>query len=85
MPVLEKIEKTVVEGYQKIEKTVVEGYQKIEDGFVEKHLMKKGESVEEAKERFAKDQEIRSEKAKKYANIQNADEIIAMNNKIMMK
>ncbi len=65
MSTLEKIEKAVVEGYKNIEEGVVEGYKKIEDGvvegfekmtdgFVEKHLMKEGETLEEAKERIEK-------------------------------
>lgn len=67
MSTLEKIEKAVVEGYKNIEEGVVEGYKKIEDGvvekfeditdsFIEKHLMKEGETLEEAKERIAKEQ-----------------------------
>ena len=66
MSTLEKIEKAVVEGYKNIEEGVVEGYKKIEDGvvekfeditdsFIEKHLMKEGETLEEAKERIAKE------------------------------
>ena len=60
----EKIAKTVVEGYKKIETGVVEGYKKIETGAVEGFekvtdkcvevlFTKKGETVEEAKERLA--------------------------------
>ena len=75
MSTLEKIEKAVVEGYKKIEDGVVGGYKKIEDGvvdgfnkmadgFVEKHLMKEGETVEEARERIAKEQAARTEKTK---------------------
>lgn len=67
MSILEKIEKTVVDGYQKIEDGVVDGYKKIEnsvvEGFtnvtdkcVEKMFAKDGETVEEAKERLAKGQ-----------------------------
>ena len=80
MSTLEKIEKTVVEGYKNIEDSVVSGYKKIEnsvvgglekmtDAFVEKHLVKEGETVEEAKERIAKEQAERTEKAKNYANV----------------
>lgn len=61
----EKIAQKVVEGYKKIEDGVVGGYKKIEDGVVEgfgkltdacvKTLFaKKGETVEEAKERLAR-------------------------------
>ena len=73
MSTLEKIEKAVEEGYKKIEDGVVGGYKKIEDGvvdgfnkiadgFVEKHLMKEGETVEEARERIEKEQAERAEK-----------------------
>ena len=66
----EKIAEAVVEGYKKIETGVVEGYKKIEDGvvggfnkmadgFVEKHLMREGETVEEARTRLVKEQEER--------------------------
>jgi len=74
MSTFEKIEKAVVDGYKKIEDGVVEGYKKIEDGvvekfeeisdsFIEKHLMKDGETLEEAKERIAKEQAERVEKS----------------------
>ena len=70
MSTLEKIENAVVEGYKKIEEGVVEGYKKIEDGFVEKHLMKEGETVEEARERIAKEQAGRTEKANSHVNVE---------------
>ena len=71
MSKLEKIEKVVVEGYKsvengvvgaykKVEDTVVGAYKKVEDGFVEKHLVKDGETVEEAKERIAAETSNRS-------------------------
>ena len=74
MSTFEKIEKAVVEGYKKIEDGVVEGYKKIEDGvvgifeeisdsFIEKHLLREGETLEEAKERLAKEQAERIEKS----------------------
>ena len=74
MSTYEKIEKAVVEGYKKIENGVVEGYKKIEDGvvgnfnkmadgFVEKHLVREGETVEDAKDRIAKEQSERIEKS----------------------
>ena len=77
---LEKIEKNVVEGYKKIENGVVGGYKKIEntvvegfnkmaDGFVEKHLVKEGETVEEAKERIAKEQAELQEKSKQVTKV----------------
>ena len=79
MSTLEKIEKAVVEGYKKIEDSVVDGYKKIEngavegfnkmaDGFVEKHLMKEGETVEEARERIAKEQAART--ANNHVNVE---------------
>ena len=43
-----KIETGVVEGYKKIEDGVVGAYKKMEDGFVEKHLVREGETLEEA-------------------------------------
>lgn len=63
----EKIAEHVVSGYQKIEDSVVGGYKKIENGvvggftkmtdkFVDNFLTKEGESVEEAKERLAREQ-----------------------------
>lgn len=74
MSTLEKIENAVVEGYKKIEDGVVEGYKKIENGvvgkfeeisdsFIEKHLMKEGETLEEAKARIAKEQKEMIEKS----------------------
>ena len=75
MSTVEKIEKAVVEGYKKIEEGVVEGYKYIEngvvdsfnevvDGFVEKHLVKEGETVEEARVRLAEEQEKRQSNTK---------------------
>ena len=60
-----KIEKAVTGGYKKIEDSVTGGYKKIEEGvvgsfnkisdkFVDNFLTREGESVEEAKERLAK-------------------------------
>lgn len=56
-----KIEEGVVGGYKKIENGVVGGFQKISDKFVDNYLTKDGESIEEAKERIAREQ---SERAK---------------------
>ena len=64
----EKIEKTVVRGYQKIEDSVVPGYQKVEDTFVDGHkkiedkfidtfFRKEDETREDTKERLKKEQE----------------------------
>ena len=70
---MSKIAEAVVDGYKKIENGVVDSYKKIEDGavdgfnkiadrFVEKYLLKEGETVEEARERLAKEQEERGNK-----------------------
>lgn len=61
----QKIEKAVTGGYKKIEDSVTGGYKKIEEGvvgsfnkisdkFVDNFLTREGETVEEAKERLAK-------------------------------
>ena len=50
-----KMEQGVVDGYQKMEQHIVNGYTKIEDKFVDAFLTCEGESVEEAKARFKKD------------------------------
>lgn len=63
-----KLEDGVVEGYKKVEDGVVGGFNKIADGFVDKFLTKEGESVEDAKERLAKEQEKRLEKSRAYGN-----------------
>ena len=54
-----KIEDGVVNSYKKIENGVVEGFQKMTDKFVDNYLTKDGETVEEAKERLAKEQEAK--------------------------
>lgn len=78
-----KIESGVVEGYKKMENGVVESYKKMEDGFIEKHLLKDGETVEEARARLAKEQVERDAKAKSCAhvevNIPDASEIVKKN------
>lgn len=56
MSTMKKIEDAVVGGYNKVEDTVVGGYKKVEDKFVDTFLKKEGETVEEAKERIAKEQ-----------------------------
>lgn len=55
----EKIAEHVVAGYKKIENGVVGGFGKISDAFVDEFLTKDGESVEEAKERLAREQQAR--------------------------
>ena len=57
----EKIAEGVVGRYKKIENGVVGGFNKISDKFVDNFLTKEGESVEEAKERLAKEQNAREE------------------------
>ena len=64
MSKLEKIEKAVVEGYKKIEETTVNTFEDISDAFIEKHLMKDGETLEEAKARLAKENDERMKKQK---------------------
>lgn len=54
-----KIEEGVVGGYKKIEEGAVGGFNKIADKFVDNFLTKEGESVEEARERLAKEQKER--------------------------
>lgn len=49
----------MVAGYKKIESGVVGGFGKISDAFVDEFLTKDGESVEEAKERLAREQQAR--------------------------
>ena len=55
----EKIAEHVVAGYKKMENGVVGGFGKISDAFVDEFLTKDGESVEEAKERLAREQQAR--------------------------
>ena len=61
-----KVEEGIVDGYKKIEDGAVGGFNKIADGFVDKFLKKEGETVEEARERLAKEQEKRLEKSRSY-------------------
>ena len=63
-----KVEEGIVDGYKKIEDGAVGGFNKIADGFVDKFLKKEGETVEEARERLAREQEKRLEKSKAYGN-----------------
>ena len=64
MSTFEKIENAVVEGYKKIEDGVVGKFEDISDGFIEKNLMKEDETLEEAKERLAKENAERMDKQK---------------------
>ena len=68
-----KIETGVVDGYKKVEDAVVGTYKKVEDGFVEKHLVKEGETVEEAKSRLTK------EHGHVEVNIPDSSEIVKRN------
>lgn len=83
--VVGKMADAVTEGYKKIEDGVVGKFEDMSDAFVEKHLLKEGETVEEAKARLAKEQADREAKAKSAAdvkvhtpnvNIPNTDEIV---------
>ena len=62
------VEKEIIDDYKKVEDGVVGGFNKIADGFVDKFLKKEGETVEEARERLAKEQEKRLEKSKSYGD-----------------
>lgn len=55
-----KIEDGVVGGYKKIEEGVVGGFTKMSDSFVDQFLTKDGETVEEAKERLAREKDDRT-------------------------
>ena len=57
-----KIEDGVVSGYKKIEQGAVEGFEKVTDKCVEKLFAQEGETVEEAKDRMAKEQKERETK-----------------------
>lgn len=75
MSTFEKIKETAVNtiddmaedvkyAYDKVENAVVGKFEDISDAFVEKHLMKDGETLEEAKERLAKENAERMDKQK---------------------
>ena len=64
-----KIEEGVVGGYKKIEDGAVGGFNKIADKFVDSFLTKEGESVEEARQRLAREQKSAMEK-----NVQQAQD-----------
>ena len=73
-----KIEHGVVSSYKKIEEGAVDGFNNIANKFLDNFLTKKGESVEDAKARIAKEHKERENNAtqtiKKYSEQQ--DEII---------
>lgn len=66
--VSEKIADGVTSGFNKISNGVVKGYTKIEDKFVEQYLTKDGESVEDAKKRLKKEEQIRNQKEQEKLN-----------------
>lgn len=56
--------------YDKVESAVVGKFEDITDSFVEKHLMKEGETLEEAKARLATEQAERTEKTKHAGHVE---------------
>lgn len=55
----EKIAEGAVGTFEKIETTVVDSYTRIEDSFVSRYLTRDGETVEDAKKRLRRENEIR--------------------------
>ena len=49
-----KIENTVVSGYKKVENGAVNGFRKVSDFFIKKLFSRKGETVEETRERLSR-------------------------------
>ena len=49
-----KIEDTVVGGYKKMEDGAVSGFRKVSDFFIRKFFSRKGETVEETRERLSR-------------------------------
>ena len=78
---VERMADAVTGTYQKVEDAVVGGFNKMANGFVEKHLLKEGETVEEARARLTKEQEERETQAKHcaHANIPDSNEIVKKN------
>lgn len=64
--------------YDKIENAVVGKFEEISDSFIEKHLLREGETLEEAKERLAKEQAERMEKTNSNVNVPKYDHEAAM-------
>ena len=50
----QKIESGVVGGYKKVEQGAVNGFRKVSDFFTKKLFSRKGETVEETRERLSK-------------------------------
>lgn len=67
---VEDMAEDVKYAYDKVESAVVGKFEDITDSFVEKHLMKEGETLEEAKARIAAEQAERTEKANSHAKIE---------------
>lgn len=63
----EKIGNGVVSGYKTIENGVVEGFTRISDAFVKKFLMRDGETLEEAKARIAREEELHRQNQERVA------------------
>ena len=80
---IDKIADVVTGAYQQVENAVVGSFGKMADGFVEKHLMREGETLEDAKARLVKEQEDRETQAKAGSNVQmeipDSSEIVKKN------
>ena len=50
----QKIEDGVVGGYRKVENSAVSGFRKVSDFFIRKFFSRKGETVEETRERLSR-------------------------------
>ena len=50
----QKIEDGVVGGYRKVENSAVSGFRKVSDFFIRKLFSRKGETVEETRERLSR-------------------------------
>ena len=61
------IENGVVSGYTAIQDGVVEGFTRISDAFVKKFLMRDGETLEEAKARIAREEELHRQNQERVA------------------
>lgn len=55
----EKMSKSVTGGFEKISDSVTKGYTSIEDAFVDRYLTRDGETVQEAKERLKRQEDLR--------------------------
>ena len=75
---VEDMAEDVKYAYELIENGVVGKFEEISDSFIEKHLMRDGETLEEAKERIAKEQTERMEKTNSRVNVPKYDHEAAM-------